>query len=1062
MSFVIEQDIESAALEILKELGYEIVYGPDIAPDSENPKRAKWDDVVLKDKLEAAIKRINKPIQSDAVEDTVKKVMRTQSDKTIVNNEKIHDFLVNGVEVEIRDKERIKGIPVKLIDFENPDNNEFTAINQFTIIENNVNRRPDILLFINGLPIGIIELKNPASATATVRSAFEQIQTYQAQIPSVFTYNEVVIIADGTEAKAGTLTSSWEWFMPWRTIDGKTRVPTSKPQLETMLKGMCNKSVILDIIQNFIGYQKTKTDTVKVIAGYHQYHATNKAIISTIKAIEADKKIGVVWHTQGSGKSLTMAFYVGKITRDQRMKNPSVVVITDRNDLDDQLFNTFSDYDQIFREAPKKIKNQTDLKQSLKVSSGGIFFTTIQKFLEKENSEFELLSKRDNIIVIADEAHRTQYGFKGKVNKEKELKYGFAKYLRDALPNASFLGFTGTPIDLADKSTRAIFGKYIDIYDMHVAIEDKRVVPIYYESKLVKLEKNEDIFKELDEDIEDVTEFEEQENKEYLKSKWSSVEALVGTDKRIETIAQSIVKHFELKQSVLEGKALIVCMSRRICVEVHDAIKKIRPEWYNIDDNKGKIKVIMTGSAADGKVWQEHIRNKQKRRDMADSFRDPTSEFKIAIVRDMWLTGFDVPSLNTMYLDKPIRHHNLIQAIARVDRVYKDKQGGLVVDFIGIAEELKQAIATYSQSGGEGQPSYDINVAVSLMMEKYEVVRDMLHNYPYNTFFTASSKEKMRIIPKMMDFILKQDKGKERFVKNTDGLIRALSLAVTTPEAQRIREDSALFQAIANAFKKTDSEETRRTNLTDSAIKQLVSKAVEVHGIIDIYRELGIDKPEISILSDKFLNEFQNMKYKNLAFEALKKLLNDEIKSKFKENKVKKRKFSEMLEEAIRKYQNKSIDSAQVIKELVELAKEVREAQSKGEELGLTAEEVAFYDALSDNDSAKKILGDEVLKKIAIELTHLIKDNTSIDWKLRDSVRAKLRVMVKHLLKKYGYPPDKTQMATDLVLEQAELFSDKWAEDDSVRTSLTEYAMQESSNFAVADKKEKYESKRNN
>lgn len=1027
MSFIVEQDIENAALEILEELGYDVVYGPDIAPDGDAPERKKWDEVVLKDRLEAAIRKLNPSLKDDVVEEAAKKIVRTASHKTIVNNEKFHEFLVTGVELDVRDKERIKGVIVKLFDFENPEKNDFLAINQFTVIEENHNRRPDVVLFVNGIPVGLIELKNPASATATVRSAFEQIQTYLTEIPSVFTHNEFIIIADGTEAKVGTLTSPWEWFMPWRTIDGKKREPKTVPQLEVVLKGMCNKKVVMDLMRNFIGYQATKKGTIKIIAGYHQYHAANKAIDKTIKAVGGDKKIGVVWHTQGSGKSLTMAFYVGKITRDQRMRNPSIVVITDRNDLDDQLFNVFSDTSQIFREAPKKIDNQYDLKQSLKVSSGGIFFTTIQKFLDKEEPEFELLSTRENVIVVADEAHRTHYGFKGKFNKDQKLRYGFAKYLRDALPNASFLGFTGTPIDFTDKSTRAIFGSYIDVYDMHVAIEDKRVVPIYYESKLVKLGKNEEIFKQLDEDYDEVTEYEEQRNKEYLKSKWSKIEALVGTEKRIETIAQNVVRHFELKQSVLDGKAIIVCMSRRICVDLHDAIRKIRPDWYNEDDDKGKMKVIMTGSAADGKDWQQHIRNRQKRRDMADSFKDPASEFKIAIVRDMWLTGFDVPSLNTMYLDKPIRHHNLMQAIARVNRVYKEKQGGLVVDFIGIADELKKAITIYSQSGGEGQPSYDIGVAVSLMMEKYEVIRAMLHKYPYEKFFSASSKEKMRIIPEMMDFILNQDKGKERFVKNTSALIRALSLAATTTEAQKIREDAALFQAITNAFQKTDTEEARRSMLTDTAIKQLVSKAIESHGVIDVYRELGVEKPEISILSDRFLDEFQTMQYKNLAFEALKKLLSDEIRVRFQNNKVKNRKFSEMLEEAIRRYQNRSIDSAQVIKELVEIAKEVREAQKRGDELGLTDEEVAFYDALADNESARSLLGEEILKKMARELTDLIKQNASIDWKLRETVRAKLRVMVKRLLKKYGYPPDKTQMATDLVIEQAELLSDKWA-----------------------------------
>src|SRR3989338_4441283 len=1026
MSFIVEQDVENAALEMLQEMGYEIVYAPELAPDGSNPQRKEWDTVVLVNVLEASLKKLNPDVSDDAILEAIKKITKTSSHKIIVNNEQFHEFVINGVAVEHREKGKVKNSHLRIFDRDKPGRNTFQALNQFTIIENKHNRRPDVLIFINGLPVGIIELKNPASATATVKSAFDQIETYKDEIPSLFTYNEFVIIADGTESKVGTITSPWEWFLPWKTIDGNKREPKTKPQLEVTLKGMCNKEVIIDIIHNFVGYRKSKKDTIKIIAGYHQYHATNKAIISTIKAVGGSKKVGVVWHTQGSGKSLTMAFYVGKITRAPSLKNPSIVVLTDRNDLDDQLFNTFSDHSQIFREQPKKIESQSELKQSLKVSSGGIFFTTIQKFLDRTESKFELLTTRDNVIVVADEAHRTQYGLQAKVKNDK-LRYGFAKYIRDALPNASFLGFTGTPIDFTDKSTRAIFGNYVDIYDMHAALEDKRVVPIYYDAELVPIGKNEEAFAELDEDFEEITEFEEQGSKDYLKSKWSRVENLVGEETRIERIAKKIVKNFELKQSVIEGKSIAVCMSRRICKDLHDAIKKIRPDWYSKDDDKGVMKIIMTGSAADGKAWQEHIRSKKKRREMGELFKDSSSDFKIAIVRDMWLTGFDVPSLNTIYIDKPIKHHNLMQAIARVNRVYKEKQGGLVVDFLGIADELKKAITIYTQSGGEGQPSYDVNVAIALMKEKHEVIKAMLHGYDYQRFFRAPAQDRMRIIPELMEFILSKEKGKERFVKNTSSLVRALSLAVASEDAHVVREDAALFQAIANALQKTETDETRRTNITDTAIKQLVSKAISTQGIIDIYRQLGVAKPEISILSDKFLDEFSHMQYKNLAFEALKKLLNDEIRVRFRDNKIKNKKFSEMLAQAIRKYQSRSIDSAQVIAELIELAKEVREAQKRGDELGLTDEEVAFYDALADNESAQKILGEDLLKTMARELTDTIKKNVSIDWKLRDSVRAKLRIMVKKLLKKYGYPPDMQAVATDLVLEQAELLSDKWA-----------------------------------
>lgn len=1026
MSFIVEQDVEDAALEILEELGYEVVYGPDIAPDGLNPKRKSWDDVVLLEDLDNAVKRLNPNLPEEALKEAVKKVLRFESPQLLKNNERFHDFWVNGVDVEYRQDGRVKGGNVKLCDVENPENNFFKAINQFTLIENGKNRRPDVLLFVNGFPVGIIELKNPGSATATIDSAFEQIETYKAELPSLFTFNEFVIIADGTEAKIGTLTSSWEWFLPWKTIDGLKRESKTRPQLEVALRGMCNKKVLIDLMHYFIGFRKSGERTEKIIAGYHQYHAVNKAIKNTLRAVNGDKKVGVVWHTQGSGKSLSMAFYAGKIARNKEMKNPSIVVLTDRNDLDDQLFDTFCSHSQFFREQPKKIESQPELKQSLKTASGGIFFTTIQKFLDRTESKFELLTARDNVIVVADEAHRTQYGLNAKI-RDNVLRYGFAKYLRDALPNASYLGFTGTPIDLSDKSTRQVFGDYIDVYDMQDALDDHRVVPIKYEAKLIKLGKNEDVFKQLDENVDDVMEYEEQPSKDYLKSKWSKVEALVGTEPRIKKVAETVVNHFETRQSVSEGKAIIVCMSRRICVDLHDAIKALRPEWYSKEDKQGVMKIVMTGSAMDGDKWQEHIRTKNKRREMGDLFKKPDSEFKLAIVRDMWLTGFDVPSLNTIYVDKPIRTHNLMQAIARVNRVYKDKQGGLVVDFLGIAEELKKAVMIYTENNGKGQPVQDIKVTIALMQKSYEVVVDMLHGYDYKKYFKADSKERMRIIPEVQEFILKQEKGKERFVKNTTKLLRTLSLASATIEAREIRDDTAFFQAISNSFMKTEIQNTKIPRVSDSAIKQLISKAITTEGVIDVFRGVGVEKPDISILSETFLENFQHVKYKNLAFEALKKLLNDEINSKFKENKVKQRKFSERLEEAIRKYQSRSVDSAQVVAELIELAKEVKKAQNEGKELGLTQEEIAFYDALADNQSARDLLGDEVLKKMAKELTALMKNSVCVDWNLRESVKANIRVMVKRLLKKYGYPPDKTAMATDLVLVQAELMGDKLA-----------------------------------
>lgn len=1066
MSYIVEQDIEDAAIEILVEdLGYTYLYGPDIAPNGKNPLREKWDDVVLIQRLVEAIDSNpkNKHLPQDAKDDALKKVLRHSSPKLVENNEIFHKYLVEGIDVEYREGSRIKGDKVYLLDTVNPYKNDFLVVNQFTIIEDKHERRPDLILFVNGLPLIVVELKNPADKNATIINAYDQIQTYKKEISSLFNFNEGIIVADGTHAKAGTLSSTYEWFMPWRIIDGINREPNSKPQLEVLLKGMCNKEVLIDLITNFTGFMKTKKDTIKIIAGYHQYFGAKNAIEKTVESVNQTdkdkKKAGVLWHTQGSGKSLTMVFYAGKIAKDLRLKNPTLLFLTDRNDLDQNLFDTFSDYNNLLRETPKKIKTQSELKQSLKVDSGGVFFTTIQKFLDQENkSEFELLSKRDNIIVIADEAHRTQYGFKGKI-KKNVLRFGLAKYIRDALPNASFLGFTGTPIDLADKSTRAVFGEYIKpIYDMQAALEDNRVVKIYYDSKLVRISKNDEVFENLDDDVDEITEFEESNKRDSLKSRWARIEALLGTEPRIKTIAKTFVRHFENRQSVMDGKAMIVCASRRICVDLHDELKKLKPEWYNKDDDKGVMKVVMTGSAKD-KDWQEHIRDKKRRKELGDYFKESSSDFKIAIVRDMWLTGFDVPSLNTIYIDKEIKKHNLMQAIARVNRVYKDKQGGLVVDFYGIAEELKKAITIYSENGGAGLPTYDLSVAVNLMNEKFNIIEDMLHGYDYKRFFNVSAKEKMRVLPEIMEHILNLENGKKRFIENVTALKKAYSLASSTTEAKEIRDQVAFFEAIANNYKKTDTTSGTGIYTSETAIKQLVSKAVSSKGVIDIYKELNFDKPEISILSDKFLTEMQQAEHKNLAFEALKKLLNDEIRVRFKANKIQNKKFSEKLDEAIKKYQNRSIDSAQVILELIEIAKEIKESHKRGESLGLSEDEISFYDALSNNESASKILGDDLLKQIARELTNTIRNNTTIDWKFRDAVRSKLKVMVKRLLKKYGYPPDKTLIATELVLEQAEILSDRWVEDNFYSPSYKTAEMLNTSIMGVAEDKAKYNKK---
>ncbi|MFW5852508.1 MAG: type I restriction endonuclease subunit R [Nanoarchaeota archaeon] len=1051
MTLLTEQDIENVTLEMLQELGYEVVHGPDITPDSENPKRKRWDDVILEDDLRQAIEKLNPKLPDEAVEEAIKKVRRLNSKTTIKNNEQFHTFLIEGIPLEYRAKNgKITSDYIKIIDFKNPKNNNFKAVNQFAIIENNKHRRPDVIIFINGLPLIIAELKNSSSETADLTSAYKQLQTYKQEIPTIFNYNEILIVSDGTYAEAGTLTATKEWFLPWKTVDGKETASKTMPQIQVMIEGMFQKQILLDIIKNFISFSKNKKQTVKLLAGYHQYHAANKAISTTIKAIDKSKKAGIIWHTQGSGKSLTLAFYAGKIQVEPTLNNPTLVILTDRNDLDDQLFQTFSNV-SCLREKPKQANSKEELKQLLKRSSGGIIFTTIQKFAEDNQP----LSTRSNIIIAADEAHRSQYGFKAKIDKDTgETKYGFAKYIRDALPNASFIGFTGTPIDFEDKSTRAVFGNYIDVYDIEQSVDDGRTVKIYYESRLAELKLNQYAIKDIDEDFEEVTEGEE--NKQQLKTKWAQLEKIVGSETRINLIAKDIVEHFEKRLDTIEGKAMIVCMSRRICIDLHNAIKKIRPKWHNKDDDKGFMKVVMTGSASDGPEWQEHIRDKRRRKALGEHFKDSESEFKLAIVRDMWLTGFDVPSLHTLYIDKPMKGHGLMQAIARANRVYKDKQGGLIVDYLGIAQELKKALSNYTESGGKGKPTVNQDEAIAILKEKHEVVSQMFYGFNYKKFFTANARERMNIISGAMEHILKQPDGKKRYIREVTALTKAFSLSVPSKESEKLRDEVGFFQAIkASILKNTESSGVKKSKEDmDSAIKQIVSKALSSEGVIDVFEVAGMDKPEISILSDKFLDDVKGMTHKNLAFEALKKLLADQIKARFKQNKIKNKKFSEMLEEVIKKYQNRSITSAQVVQELVEIAKQVRDDKQRGKELGLTKDEEAFYDALANNESAVEELGDEILKKISRELTELVRKNTSIDWTIRKNVQSKLKVMIKRLLRKYGYPPDKQKVATDMVLEQAKGFAQDWAEDAKISNDFTNGLPE----MAVADnKKEKYD-----
>ena len=1023
-----ESDVEENVLAILESLGYGIIRGDneDYLPGGSSASRADYKDVVLVERLREALRGINPSIPEETREQAVKQVLRSESPKLVADNESFHRMLVDGVDVPVQSEEGESYKKVWLFDFEDPNNNDFLTVNQFTVVENNVERRPDVVLFVNGIPLLVLELKNPADEDATIWTAYDQFQTYKDQLPSLFRYNEILVISDGIEARAGSITSERERFMQWKTINGE-KPEKGLTEIEVLLRGMCEKRRLLDIARNFIVFEKDK-DTKKKLAAYHQYWATNKALESTIAARKGNKKAGIVWHTQGSGKSLTMVFYSGKLVRE--LDNPTIVVLTDRNDLDDQLFGTFGRCQDILRQKPVQADSRKELQELLRVSSGGIVFTTIQKFFPEEDREkHPLLSERDNIVVIADEAHRSQYGFSAKILDRKDktlITYGYAKYLRDALPNASFIGFTGTPIEKADRSTPAVFGKYVDTYDIEQAVDDGATVRIYYESRLAKLELKPEERPKIDKEFEEVTEGEEVEGKEKLKSKWSRVERVAGSPTRIDRIARDIVSHFEERTSVLEGKGMIVCMSRRICVDLHNQIAKLRPNWYDKDDEKGIFKVVMTGSASDPKEWQEHIRNKVRRREIGDNFKDPDHELKLLIVRDMFLTGFDAPTLHTMYLDKPIKGHTLMQAIARVNRVYPGKEGGLVVDYMGVGAELKEALINYTASGGKGKPTFDQEKAVMLMQEKYEIVKDMFHGFNYREFFELKPSDRISFVPQAMEHILKERGKKERFAREVTGLLKAFSLAVPNDKAMKVKEEVGLFQAIKSAITKTTETKGESEEKFDAAIKRILSKAVISDRIIDIFEAAGIQKPELSILSEGFLAEVKEIPQKNLAFEALKKLLNDEIRFISKKNIVQGRSFMEMLDKTIKRYTNRSVEAAQVIEELIELARRVREEKNRGKQQDMTEDELAFYDALGVNDSAVQVLGNETLRKIALELTQVIRNSVTIDWTQRDSVQAEIRLKVKKILRKYGYPPDKQEKATQTVLEQAELIARDW------------------------------------
>lgn len=1262
---ITENSIEIFSIELLKFTGWEYLHGSIISPDGEKPERESYEQIILTERLRKAVSAINPYIPQEAQEQAVQKVLRIYSPDLLHNNETFHQLLVEKVKIPYQQDGYERSYEVALIDFDNWKNNQFLVVNQYTILENNQNKRPDILLFVNGIPLVVIELKNAADENATIESAFNQIQTYKAFIPSLFTYNSLCVISDGLECKAGSVSAGIKRFMAWKSSEGVKEASRFTPQLETLIKGMLNPKTLLDIVRYFIVFQRTmkpspksspsgrglyeqdksssgrglgegvlQIHTEKILAAYHQYYAVNKAIESTIRAIgfqpslnlsqrernktdetekerdyrggfkysglinearelrknqtkaeeifwelvrnrkflnlkfrrqhqigsyivdfycneykliiefdgevhnneaqqkhdsirdkyltslgnqvlrfkneellndpesvfdkitlsltsnsspsgrgktaklplhlgegwgegnSGDRRAGVIWHTQGSGKSLSMVFYAGKLITAPAMQNPTIVVITDRNDLDDQLFDTFAASTQLLRQEPVQAESREHLKKLLKVASGGIVFTTIQKFLPDTSTGsvstavYEQLSDRRNIIVIADEAHRTQYGFEASLKdvKDKDSKevigqriaYGFAKYMRDALPNATYIGFTGTPIEGTDVNTPQVFGNYVDIYDIAKSVEDGATVRIYYESRLAKVNLDEEGRRLIDEFDKELEQDEEISDKQKAKAKWSKLEAIVGNEHRLNNLAKDIVNHYEQRQKVFDGKAMIVAMSRRIAVDLFNKIVELKPDWQNDDLAKGTLKVVMTAASSDGPVMAKHHTTKQQRRDLSDRMKDPADPLKIVIVIDMWLTGFDVPCLHTMYIDKPMRGHNLMQAIARVNRVFKDKPGGLVVDYLGIATDLKKALSFYSDSGGKGDPTEDIAQAVEVMMEKLEIVQQMfneesktqkdilveeptayykgLYRFNYNRFFTGAPNEKLSIILQAEEHILGLQDGKPRFIREVTLLSQAFGLSMPHPQAMEIKEEVAFFQAVKSRLVKFDSSSPFGRGGgegLDTAIKMIVDQAISSDKVVDIFEAAGIEKPDISILSDEFLLEVQGMTHKNLAIELLKKILNDEIKSRLRTNLVKSKKFLEMLETAIKKYQNNLLTTAQIIEELIRIAKEVKDSDDDAKRLGLSQDELAFYDALETNDSAVKVLGDETLKIIAKEIAEKVKRNATIDWTIRESARAKLMVLVRRTLTKYGYPPDKQQKAIDTVLKQAELIADE-------------------------------------
>jgi type I restriction enzyme R subunit len=1067
-----EDQIEQLTIARLRDLGYAYQHGPAIAHDGEQPERESYEQVLLLGRLRAAVRRINTRIPAAAQEEAVKQVARIASPDLLANNEAFHRMLTEGVKVDYQQDGTTRGDLVWLVDFHEPANNDLLVVNQYTVVENGRNKRPDVLLFVNGLPLVLLELKNAADEKASIRSAYKQVETYKETIPGLFTYNCVVGISDGLEAKAGTVSSGFSRYMAWKTADGQVEASPLVGQLETLVTGMLHPGTLLDLVRHFIVFERSKKQdpvtgintitTVKKIAAYHQYYAVNRAVVSTLRAAgykapketttgdvpmvavapevygvagvgnqqPGDRKGGVVWHTQGSGKSLSMVFYTGKIVL--ALENPTVVVITDRNDLDDQLFDTFAASVQLLRQDPVQAEDRNHLKELLKVASGGVVFTTIQKFQPEEGNVYDLLSDRENIVVIADEAHRTQYGFKARNVDVKDeggavvgskIVYGFAKYLRDALPKATYLGFTGTPIESTDVNTPAVFGNYVDVYDIAQAVEDGATVRIYYESRLAKVnlsEEGKQLIKDLDDDLDQ----EQLTDTQKAKAKWTQLEALIGSENRIKNVARDIVAHFEQRQEVFEGKGMIVAMSRRIAAELYDAIVELRPDWHSDDMKEGRIKVVMTASSSDGPQMAKHHSTKEQRRALAERMKDPKDPLQLVIVRDMWLTGFDAPSMHTLYIDKPMKGHNLMQAIARVNRVFADKPGGLVVDYLGIAADLKKALSFYSDAGGKGDPTIAQEQAVALMLEKLEVVANLYNGFPYEDYFQADTAKKLSMILAAEEHILGLEDGKKRYINEVTALSKAFAIAIPHDQAMDVKDEVGFFQAVKARLVKFDGTGNGRTDEElETTIRQVIDQALVSEQVIDVYDAAGIKKPDISVLSEEFLLELKGMPHKNVAIEVLKKLLNDEIKARARTNLVQSRSLMDMLEDSIKRYHNKVLTAAEVIEELIKVGKEIKASDQQAADMGLTDYEYAFYTAVANNDSAKELMQQEVLRELAVVLTDRVRQNASIDWTIKESVRAKLKVIVKRTLRHFGYPPDMQKLATDLVLRQAEMLA---------------------------------------